>query len=374
MSLIDQICCISVEILCSDEADSSLGTGTIISDGVSYYVMTAGHCIKKNSNGAAFDISDIKVISYDNDVSHEINVLAIDNYNLTEEKDFAILHIANPDISFDFMNNVKRCDDIIDEEKYFFYGYTELSKTGRIYELQRRGKSQWHLKSDNMVNQPKDAITLMGGNSGAGVFFRKLDIFYYVGYVKQLLDEDGNLNDVIVYPSSRFDNYLSPVTKDENFFKLVKTWTDMENKEENEELRRIYQQENVEYTKNLERKMDVLFSHPKEASDKSIFYLDQYIRGLRLNNEINKMPYVAEKLREKDQQAFMEIQELRSKYFIADMDARKDLKEVKDKIMEAASNILYTDDKDKTLSKGYANYSIAEKLLICSLDYIKENS
>lgn len=374
MSLIDQVCCVSVVIQCRDEADSSLGTGTIISDGVSYYVMTAGHCIKKDSNGTVFNISDIRIISYDKDVSHEIIVLAMVNCNLTEEKDFAILQIENPEISFDFMNEVKRCDDIIDEEEYFFYGYTELSNTGRIYELQRRGKSQWHLKSDNMVNQPKDALTLMEGNSGAGVFFRKLNIFYYVGYVKQLLDDDGNLNDIIVYPSSRFDDYLSSVTKDENFFKLVKTWTDMEDKKKNEELRRIYQQENVEYTKNLERKMSVLFSHPNEASDKSNFYLDQYIRGLGLNNEINKTPYIAEKLRKKDQQTFQEFQELRSEYFMADMDARNDLKEVKNKIMEAASDVFYTDDKDKTLSKGYANYSIAEKLLICSLDYMKDNS
>lgn len=57
----------------------------------------------------------------------------------------------------------------------------------------------------------------MGGNSGAGVFFRKLDIYYYVGYVKCLFDEDGNQNDIVIYPASRFDDILAPVTKEENF-------------------------------------------------------------------------------------------------------------------------------------------------------------
>ena len=34
MSLIEQVCCVSVKILCEnkDKTDSSLGTGTIISD------------------------------------------------------------------------------------------------------------------------------------------------------------------------------------------------------------------------------------------------------------------------------------------------------------------------------------------------------
>ena len=62
MSLIEQVCCVSVKILCEnkDKTDSSVGTGTIISDGDSYYVMTAGHCIK-NSHDIVFDIDDIKI-------------------------------------------------------------------------------------------------------------------------------------------------------------------------------------------------------------------------------------------------------------------------------------------------------------------------
>lgn len=68
--------------------------------------------------------------------------------------------------------------------------------------------------------------------------FRKLDIYYYVGYVKRLFDEDGNQNDIIIYPASRFDDILAPVTKEVNFFNLVDKWTELENKEIDEELKK----------------------------------------------------------------------------------------------------------------------------------------
>mgnify|MGYP001159040081 FL=1 len=370
MSLIEQVCCVSVKILCEnkDKTDSSLGTGTIISDGDSYYVMTAGHCIK-NSHDIVFDIDDIKIISYAKNTPQELSLLEIVKLDLTEENDFALLRIEKPNIDFDFFNNIKRCDDILDEENYFFYGFNDKADTGRKYELQRNGKARWHLINDIIVNQPLTAEDIMGGNSGAGVFFRKLDIYYYVGYVKRLFDEDGNQNDIIIYPASRFDDILAPVTKEVNFFNLVDKWTELENKEIDEELKKIYQKENVLYLNNLKRKMDVLFSHPEEAQDNYNSYLDHYFRGLSLNSEINKTPYIAEKLRNKDLKVFKNCQELRSKYFSADKDARDDLKEIRNQIIKAASDILYTDDKEQTLSKVYANYSIAEKLLICSLDY-----
>ena len=81
MSLIEQVCCVSVKILCEkkdkDKTDSSLGTGkVIISDGDSYYVMTAGHCIK-NSHDIVFDIDDIKIISYAKNTPQELSLLEI---------------------------------------------------------------------------------------------------------------------------------------------------------------------------------------------------------------------------------------------------------------------------------------------------------
>ena len=44
---------------------------------------------------------------------------------------------------------------------------------------------------------------------------------------------------------------------------------------------------------------------------------------------------------------FKNCQELRNKYFSADKDARDDLKEIRNQIIKAASDILYTDDKSK---------------------------
>ena len=64
MSLIDLFAQIAVKIHCEDHDDEEYGTGTLISDGERCYVLTAGHCVKKKSNGNPFDSDSIELTSY----------------------------------------------------------------------------------------------------------------------------------------------------------------------------------------------------------------------------------------------------------------------------------------------------------------------
>jgi hypothetical protein len=373
LSLIEQLCFVSVKIHCkSADGDEEDGTGSIISDGSNFYVITAGHCIKKNDS-TPFNPNEITVTLFAGNNPVEISVTEVcSGFDFSGAKDYATLKIDDPHNEYDYYNHVKRCDVRLDEEEFFFYGYTKLVKRGRKFNLKQTGKDQWHLVDDQITNQNINPLTLMEGNSGAGVFFSKSGVLYNVGYIKQLLDIDGTYNDIIVYSSSHFDDVLSAQTKEDNLFSLVQKWTEMENEEIDAELKETYENYNVDYMDNLERKMNVLYSNPKEALEKLNVYLDYYLKGLALKRELGKSPYIDDKLNSRNGDVFQQFKDERSSFFNNSTDARQDMKDIKKQIMAAADETLKLDDIQKSVSKGFANYSIAEKLLICSLDYKKE--
>lgn len=372
-SLIDLFTQVSVKIHCCDDVDEEYGTGTLISNGEKFYVITAGHCVKKKSNDQPFSPCDIEITSFAGNTPQQIRVKApVTRYDFTEEKDFAVLEIEKPEVEINLAENVKRCDTQLDEETYYFYGYSEPNEQGRLYTVRRTGKNQWHLRDDSITNQDLGAYQLMAGNSGAGVFFVKTGILYHIGYVKRMIDESGTQSDLIVYPTCCFDGVLPESTKESNLFELVEKWKELKRKEISDELMEYYKAHNQEFMGNLSRKMNVLYPNAKEAIEKERNQLSNFIRGLELTDEINKTSAIASTLREREKDLFEAFCEDRSEY-VEDKEARDDMGKIKKQIKELADEVLDLHDRDKSVAQGYADYSIAEKLLECSLDYKKEN-
>ena len=373
VSLIDLFTQVSVKIHCCDNVDEENGTGSLISDGERFYVITAGHCVKKESNGQPFNLCDIEIITFAGNTPRKITVAAsITRYDFTDGKDYAILEVEEPQVAINLAENVKRCDTQLDEETYYFYGFSEPNEQGRLYMVRRTGKNQWHLCDDSIANQDLGAYQLMGGNSGAGVFFVKSGILYHIGYVKRMIDESGTQSDLIVHPTCYFDGVLPESTKENNLFELVEKWKELKRKEISDELMEYYKSHHQEYIGNLSRKMNVLYPNGKEATERERTQLGNYIRGLELNAEINKTSSVARTLRERENDLFEAFCEDRSEY-VEDKEARDDMGKIKKQIKELADEVLDLHDRDKAVAQGYADYSIAEKLLECSLDYKKDN-
>ena len=373
VSLIDLFTQVSVKIHCCDDVDEENGTGTLISDGEKFYVITAGHCVKKESNDQPFNHSDIEITSFAGKTPQQITVTApITRYDFAEKMDFAVIEIEKPEVEIKLVENVKRCDTQLDEETYYFYGYSEPNEQGRLYIVRRTGKNQWHLCDDSITNQDLGAYQLMGVNSGAGVFFEKTGILYHIGYVKRMIDESGTQSDLIVYPTCNFDDVLPESTKESNLFELVEKWKELKRKEISDELMEYYKKHHQEYMGNLSRKMNVLYPNGKEASERERTQLGNFIRGLELTAEINKTSAIARTLRDRENDLFEAFCEDRSEY-VEDKEARDDMGKIKKQIKELADEVLDLHDRDKSVARGYADYSIAEKLLECSLDYKKEN-
>ena len=227
MNEFEDLCSLSVRICCNDGKSENGGSGTIIFDGTQYYVMTAAHCIIKKGTTEFYETENMVITSYANNTTTTIKVLQIDNRSKIEDDvDCALLIIEKPNLKFDYFNKVKCCDEIIADESFFFYGYggPDEDNHGRMFNVVRKGQSQWHLVDENIANQNLPAMKLMEGNSGAGVFFQRMGIYYCIGFVKRLLDEEGSFNDIIVLPISLFDEMLPVETKETNFFELVKNW------------------------------------------------------------------------------------------------------------------------------------------------------
>ena len=152
----------------------------------------------------------------------------------------------------------------------------------------------------------------------------------------------------------------------------MEKWKELKRKEISEELIEYYRAHHQEYMGNLRRKMNVLYPNGEEASERERTQWGNYIRGLELTAEINKTSAIARTLRERENDLFEAFCEDRSEY-VEDKEARDDMGRIKKQIKELADEVLDLHDRDKSVAQGYADYSIAEKLLECSLDYKKEN-
>ena len=108
MTVVERLIQVSVKIHCEDSLDEEMGSGTLISDGTHYYVMTAGHCVLKKSNSQVFNVDDIVVTSYAESVPKTIHVREVCNLsNFSDNEDFAILLVDNPNVDFDYVNAIK---------------------------------------------------------------------------------------------------------------------------------------------------------------------------------------------------------------------------------------------------------------------------
>ena len=372
MNEFEDLCSLSVRISCNDGKSENGGSGTILFDGTQYYVMTAAHCLIKKDTTEFYDTENIVITSYANHTNTTIKVLQIDDRSKIEDDvDCALMIIETPNLKFDYLNKVKCCDEIIADESFFFYGYggPDVDTHGRMFNVVRKGQNQWHLVDENIANQSLSAMKLMGGNSGAGVFFQRMGIYYCIGFVKSLLDVEGSFNDIIVLPISLFDEMLPVETKETNFFELVKNWNKKHDTLLEQEEKDCYRKDNVQYIQNLERKMAILYPHGEESKEKVEKQLECYLTGLRLANGLRKSPHIYNRLKEDEAEAYSDYEVDRSSYFSDSSQALADFRNVKETIRTAVSHALECSSNIKQMVNSYVNYDVAERLLICSLDY-----
>jgi hypothetical protein len=183
-------------------AETLLGTGTIMTDGVDYYVLTAAHCFCDDEGKDNCKLEDIVITYYDDD-KHPTQQKPYDWWKSSVELDAAWLKIKDPRNGFDFKNGLKLLGEEIDE-RACVYGYTEDKQEGfrQIYTI--KSPNVWRCEEGVKANGGEFFDTIRG-TSGGGLLVKRDDVIYCMGYVKRTYDDNQVLEDVVVYPVSNFD-------------------------------------------------------------------------------------------------------------------------------------------------------------------------
>jgi len=186
-----------------DGKDTLLGTGTIVSDGAGdYYVLTAAHCFRDKQNNDNCELKEIVVIMYDED-DKETRIKPNDWWKSSVEDDAAWLKIDKPNNGFDFTNGLKVLGEEVSEPACV-YGYTEALPLGRMFDYTIRRPHVWSCK-DSVTANGGELFDTIKGTSGGGLFIKEGEFICCIGYVKKTFDDDQKLDDVQMYPMSKFN-------------------------------------------------------------------------------------------------------------------------------------------------------------------------
>lgn len=196
---------ISVRITCTHDNESKVGTGTIISDGKSYYVMTAAHCIEKDKKHP-YELNEITLHTLFGGNEQKIVLKEIIEFMPEENKDYALLLIEKPTLTFDYVNNIKRLSESYGNSAELF-GYIKPKPDGRLFKLSIADENVWSVA--NVTEKGLNADEALSGMSGASLCIKKNGIIFCIGYVKGTQDKLCSFDDIRIYPMTNFSHLPS---------------------------------------------------------------------------------------------------------------------------------------------------------------------
>ena len=183
---IDILEAFSVKIECNDEKGIyNNGTGTVFSDGDSYYVITAAHCIQYDKTANHFAPKDIKAfLPHKQNVN--IKILEVLMFDLSDDVDFALLKaslFSSAKLRYDYYNDF----GIVGEDNFgqnlCVYGYTEAYKDGNLFRVHYTSSDRYSI-DEGITASGKDFAHTMKGSSGGGLHVIYENRMYCIGVVK----------------------------------------------------------------------------------------------------------------------------------------------------------------------------------------------
>lgn len=185
-----------------DDAPVLLGTGTIVCDGVDFYVLTAAHCFKDKNDDQNCDEKEIVLTLYDED--NKPSELKVKHLALSDkEEDTAIISIMTPPGgSGYYFEKLKLVGKELNGIGSVF-GYTEKWPFGRLFTYKRVNIHVW-ANQDNITEKDVDFFKAVKGSSGGGMLAEFNDCVYCMGFVKSTFDKKSEMDEIIVQPVNLF--------------------------------------------------------------------------------------------------------------------------------------------------------------------------
>ena len=201
---IEDLLKISVKIIKTGDGgkEELLGTGTIVFDGLDYYVLTAAHCFRDDQGNDNCGLDEVRVVLYDKNAP--VRITPYDWWKSSVEDDAAWLKIQNPNNGFDFQEGLRLLGSPIDEQACV-YGYTLGVSEGRKYVYERKSVSIWSCH-ENITANGGNLYDTVSGSSGGGLLVKVEDVVYCMGYVKKTFDDHAKLDDVVMHTMDKFQH------------------------------------------------------------------------------------------------------------------------------------------------------------------------
>ena len=177
-----------------------LGTGTIILDGQTYYVLTAAHCFKDDEEKKViYKEEDLELKQYyeDKESKLEVRQLWIDD----QGDDVALITIEEPKNAFDYDNGVKLYAKELENEAYV-WGFTNDYLKGRRFKYEIVDHGVWSNK-DGIKETGEEPWDILRGTSGGGLIVNVDGVLLCMAIVISTFKENGKLNDITMFQVSR---------------------------------------------------------------------------------------------------------------------------------------------------------------------------
>ncbi len=352
-----------------DDLPENYGSGTIVYDNNNYYVITAEHCIYGDEeNRERYSVVKPENIIVEYKENENFRTIKVLNIQSDRVKDYAVLKIENPEANFDFVNDMERAEQLIEEEKYSFLSFPETLKgVSKYFPLLPQSENYWHLSHDSWMNYKKSGSDVACGISGSGIFFNRYGKLYLVGLVTELRDEKGVFDDLKMTRIEELNSCFSTPASTFFNYDLYSQWEKQLKKKQPENLVKELQNMNSEFYKNLNRKLNVIYED--EAIEKIGGYVQDYLRGFPIMKQIeSKSKHLFEELASCCEQ-YIEIVKKSFRVNVKDAyDAESKLLQMNNMFRTKVENI-FEQDKNDLMLDAYVSYKIANFLMDCSINF-----
>lgn len=360
---------VRIELIDDQGAVQVHGSGVICVHQGSFFVLTAYHCLNpKELKIVRPDNWRIKLFSENGFPINIIRVLEDD------KKDIAVLEVECPNNQIT-ENHVQLFDGLVKQERYAFRGFPFFSDyTPVTFNVTYNDDNWWVFDQQDVSAGRKTGVDILAGASGAGVYFVRRDKIFLVGIAQHLRDKHGTLNQVYVAPISEFKTLLPGSAFTTFSADLLVDWENGMEKDLTEKQIEELKKEEIKWIENIVRKLKVMY--PEQYEQKLNTFLGYYVKGREFFVKQGESNYsFRDALSKMTEDFFKENQPDPIIYVDTSGEAEMKFDQLKNNLVKEMSELIPEDTGSNKVGNSYARYRLTERLLRCTLEYIKrENS
>ena len=357
---------VKIELLNEKDELQEHGSGIICVHGGSYYVLTAYHCLNpKNSETPRPEDWKIRLETEGHEEIEQRRILGE-----SKEKDIAVIEINCPNNEIN-ENRVQLFDGTVSKEKYRFRGFPQFNHyQPHTFHVTENDDNWWVFDQLDISAGRTTGVDILAGASGSGIFFFRRNKYFIVGIAQHLQDIHGTLNEVYVAPISEFKSLLPTSAFTTFSADLLSDWEKGMDKELTDRQIEELKQDQIEWIDNIVRKLQVMY--PEQYQQKLNTFLGYYVKGREFfikQGESNSS--FRDALSEMTEEFFNENQPDPKIYVDTASEAETKFNQLKEDLVAEMCEFIPEDSKTNRVSNSYARYRLTERLLVCTLEYIK---